>query len=86
MPDYPIRLSIPASLKKLKLPPSILREYATRIEDFLNAGSQAKPESGFDYFEIADKLGIDKEVIKRFLAPIGGGSNGITIINRSLLA
>jgi hypothetical protein len=34
--------------------------------------------------EIAAELGIDKEIVKHFLASIGGGSNGITISNPKL--
>jgi hypothetical protein len=35
----------------------------------------------FDYYQIASELEIEKEIIKAFLAPKGGGSNGITIKN-----
>ena len=81
MPSYPITLSVPSSLTRRRLPGSILREYATRIENFLNTRSQAQAVSVFDYNEISAELGIATEIIKAFLAPRGGGSNGITIRN-----
>lgn len=81
MPSYPITLSVPSSLRKRRLPASILREYATRIENYLNSHSQNEPVCVFDYYQLATELGIDKKIIKAFLAPIGGGSNGITINN-----
>lgn len=86
MPSYPIRLSVPSSLIKRRIFGSILREYATRIENFLNARSQTQPVSVFGYHEISAELGIEKEIIKTFLAPKGGGSNGITIKNSNLIA
>lgn len=84
MPSYPISLSVPSSLTKRRLSASIGREYATRIENYLNDHCQNEPECEFDYGQLANELGIDKKTIKRFLAPIGGGSNGITISNPKL--
>jgi hypothetical protein len=82
MATYPIQLSsTPATLKKRKLPHTTCREYATRIEDYLNRNSQKHFVSKFDYFQIASDLGIEKEIIKAYLAPKGGGLNGITITN-----
>ncbi len=81
MPIYPIILSVPSSLIKRKIPRSILREYAKRIENYLNNLALYESVSVVDYHLIAGELGIDKKIIKAFLAPIGGGSNGITINN-----
>jgi hypothetical protein len=81
MPSFPITLSVPSSLSKKGLPPSVLREYATQIENYINNHNCNEPVCEFDYGELASEIGIDKEVIRRYLAPKGGGSHGITMTN-----
>lgn len=83
MPSYPLTLSIPSSLAK-QMPASILRECATKIENYLNDEAKNKPVCVVDYYELEIKLGISKEIIKKLLAPRGGSSNSITIHNQKL--
>ncbi len=80
MPKYPISVSVSSSLAR-KFTPLIARKYANKIENYINTQSQNDPVTVFNYYEIASDLGIDKKVIKDFLFPIGGGSNGITVQN-----
>jgi len=61
-----------------------LNEKAREIEDYINERCEDTPEHVFTYYEIASDLSLGKKVVKDFLSPLGGGSNGITVHNPML--
>lgn len=81
MNNQPIRINVPAyngkeQAKKLRYQAD--REAANQIEEYLNANRGDAPTS-FDYYTIAEELGLTKEKVKEILFRNGGGSNGITL-------
>jgi hypothetical protein len=84
VPNYPIVLGIPSEIGR-EYGPSIANEFRVMIEKCVNARSRDTTVTVLNYNVIADDLGISKEIAKRFLAPVGGGSNGITIHNHDEL-
>ncbi len=80
MASQPIRINARPyagrdSTKRLKA--QLKAEVAQKIEDYINERHQ-RGQQQFDYFEIANDLQIQKDVIFDILRFNRGGSNGIT--------
>ena len=80
MPKYPIVVPIPSSVVR-KFTHSVAKDFKTRIEQFINESSKDRTGPVLTYSQIASDLGINRRIVRDFLEPIGGGSNGITIHN-----
>lgn len=80
MARYPVTVPIsPKLVKKLSQP--IAHEIARKIGRYMNEQVKDAPGISLTYGEISAELGISKEIVREFLFPVDGGSNGITILN-----
>jgi hypothetical protein len=76
MPSYPLHVPYEGNDPRK-------RALAGRIENYINS----KMEEGddyireFDYWVIAEDLGVQKQEVHDLLYPMDAGSNGITIYN-----
>ena len=79
----PISISSSPDLVK-KSSPKIAREFAKKVEDYINEHSQQNSVNVFVYSDIAYKTGVSKKIVKDLLVPKGGSSDGITVINQQV--
>lgn len=82
MPKYPVNIPIPPYLSE-KLSPQVAKQHAMKIENHINECLKDAPARILDYSEIAAAIGLDMNIVRDFLLPIGGGQKGIVIDNPS---
>ena len=84
MANHPVRIHVTQYGGKN---PKQIREYhnrieaAQKIEAYLNEQMKDKWSKTFDYYDIADAIGLSKEAVKEILFAFDGGSGGITVWN-----
>lgn len=84
MANYPVRIHVKQYSGRNA---GLIREYHNRIEvgnkieAYLNEQMRDEWGKTFNYYEIADAVGLRKEAVKEILFAFDGGSGGITIWN-----